>query len=498
MKKMYLYLLLILLFAMHLPFLDADPDSLVDINTRGAWTDEGLYSSQIRNFVNGYGFDLEENSTFVRGPVFNIIQLPFFYIFGTKLIVGRLIVLVLTFLTILLFARLKNYETFTFFVSIITLTQFHIFQFTHYALAEMLCIDFVLLGLYFLIKFYQGERKKILLLFFSSMMIFLSYSTKIQYLYALAILPLTVFVISLQKCFLGKSRVKKELIINFWTTGFSILFLGIYFLVWYLPNSEFYNYVMFREAFQRFPEKLAQYPGAIKFSFLHILWIKELKIYLLIFFFSVLLLILSIFKKNIIKPSFVPLVFMIIWILIELHKIPMNYLPYRYLLSLIFVIGIFVSLIFSSLAKINSGFKITLIIAVLLIGIYNTSFNYNAFSRRTHDLKNTNKYLLKHDLSGKTILGPWTASVSWETKAKTLPVWNNFLNFESPIKKHNPILVISEKNESESDKAYSTQNIKLEEISDSIKNYKIWRYDVNLFWINKNLQYETNDDRDVH
>ncbi|MCF8297481.1 MAG: hypothetical protein K9J13_08075, partial [Saprospiraceae bacterium] len=181
MKKIYLFITLAILLLMQLPFLTADPDKLVDVSTRGAWTDEGLYASQISNLVNGYEFDIEENNTFVRGPVFNVIQLPFFYIFGTKLIVSRLIVLLFTIFTLLLFVKSKNH-VFAFFLTITTLTQFHIFQFTHYGLAEMMGVNFIMLSLYFYLKFYDSGRLKIKWLFIASLMIFLCYSTKIQYL----------------------------------------------------------------------------------------------------------------------------------------------------------------------------------------------------------------------------------------------------------------------------------------------------------------------------
>ena len=100
MKKVYLYITILLLFLAHLPFLNADPDALVDPTTRSPWTDEGLYSSQIRSYVDHGVFDMEENSALVLSPLFSFIQLPFYLVFGTKLIVLRMIVLLATVITL--------------------------------------------------------------------------------------------------------------------------------------------------------------------------------------------------------------------------------------------------------------------------------------------------------------------------------------------------------------------------------------------------------------
>ena len=84
---------ILLLIVMHLPFLQSDPDAFVDVNTRGAWTDEGLYSSQIINYINTGEFNIEENNQMVISPLFTALLYPFYLIFGTNVLVGRLVVL---------------------------------------------------------------------------------------------------------------------------------------------------------------------------------------------------------------------------------------------------------------------------------------------------------------------------------------------------------------------------------------------------------------------
>ncbi|MFC2111065.1 hypothetical protein ACFLQ5_01295 [Bacteroidota bacterium] len=480
MKKIYLFIVVILLLLMQIPFLKADPDKLVDVCTRGAWTDEGLYTSQIRNFVNGYEFDIEGNNTFVRGPVFNIIQLPFFYIFGAKLIVSRLIVLLSSILVLLLFIKSKNY-VFAFFLSITTLTQFHIFQFAHYGLAEMMSISFIILSLYFFLKFYESHCSKIKWLFFASLMIFLCYSIKIQYLYTILIVPISVLLIFMQNKIIAKSTDKtriKSIVLSF---GFAMGFGLIYFIAWYLPNSEFYNYIMIIETGQRFPTELSQLPGAIKFSVLNYFWVKELKLLLVFFLVAIItLFVINRFpKKNYFSN---PLgIFIIVWIITELHKLPLLYLPNRYLISTFFALGAFISFAFSTIQ--NKKNKSYLIAFAIIIGLINTSFNINAYNRRTFKIIKINEYLSHYNFDGKTILGNWAPSLCWNTNAKILPVCNDFLNYNKPIENYKPTIIISEVDEKDNDKAYFSQNINLDEISDSSKYFRLWKFDLKLYWI---------------
>ncbi|UPT66046.1 MAG: hypothetical protein M0D57_16335 [Sphingobacteriales bacterium JAD_PAG50586_3] len=45
-KRLALPICIGLLIALHMPFLQADPDGLLAWGSRGAYTDEGLYTSQ--------------------------------------------------------------------------------------------------------------------------------------------------------------------------------------------------------------------------------------------------------------------------------------------------------------------------------------------------------------------------------------------------------------------------------------------------------------------
>ncbi|MFC1731215.1 hypothetical protein ACFL6I_12845 [candidate division KSB1 bacterium] len=488
-KKKYVRIisfgLLLVLFFMHYPFLDADPDTQVSLHTRGAWTDEGLYTSQIRNLINHDHFDLKENSTFVRGPFLNILQLPFFYIFGTSLQVSRLITLILTLLVLFLYLKREKYFLFGLLLLGITFTQYHVFQFSHYGLAEIICIDFILLSLFFMIKYYktrENSRDPIHFMILAALFLFLSYATKIQFLYVAIILPLTVLIKTLGEIIQEKKITKSQYLPFFWSLLFTFGFALLYFLAWYLPNMEFYNYIMESETSKRFPDWNALLE-VIKFNYKHLLFVSGLKIQIILFYISLIIIIIWRVNRKFVKHLSIPLIFGLVWVLIELHKIPMVYLPTRYFLSLIIASGLLIAVVFAGLAHLNRYLKYITIIIVLLVIAQNTISNYEVYKRQSWDIKYVNDYLSQYDFQEQPVIGSWASTMSWDSKAITFPVWNNYFNYKDPINTYNPRIVVSENDESESDHTYESQGIDLKTVSDSSRIFKIWRYTVIVYWM---------------
>ncbi len=127
--------------------------------------------------------------------------------------------------------------------------------------------------------------------------------------------------------------------------------------------------------------------------------------------------------------------------------------------------------------------------AVIIAGVsltQNAFHYYSSLDRRTYEIKAVNDYLNQYDLKGQTVLGPWSSTACWGTRASTYPVWNNFLNHDK-ISEFSPRIIISELNEADSGEAYSSQGINLNEISDSVRVFKMWRYEVGVFWINQGI-----------
>jgi hypothetical protein len=488
--KKYLPLIIVVIYLiLQLPFLTADPETNVEPLMRGAWTDEGLYASQIRNFVDHGNFDLKENTTFLRGPVYNIIQLPFFFAFGTSLLVNRLIVLLITLFVLYLFLREKKFRDFGIFLSLFALLQFRIFHFIHFGMPEMICVDFVLLSLFFFLKIVdqQNEKKKILMTFYSSLFLFLCYATKIQYLYVAAIAPITLFFLSLADSINERKVGWPQYKIFTWSFIFSLGFAAVYYFAWYLPNKDFYDYIMTSETGGRYSNTFKEIRLVAQFNYEHVLWVKELKAFIVHFYIVLAVSILFFIIKRKRTPLSIIALFSIIWVIIEIHKIPGIYIPYRYLISLFFAAGVFVASIYSAVSSHFKIIKIFIFIIAITLGIYNFKFYFDSVKARTYNLTSVNDYMATYDVKNKIVIGPWASSVCWKSKSTTKPVWNKYLNWEDPINKFKPIAIVSEIGETDSDLAYKNQGINLDSISDSCKVFDVWNVKIGVYWVNQKL-----------
>ena len=183
------------------------------------------------------------------------------------------------------------------------------------------------------------------------------------------------------------------------------------------------------------------------------------------------------------KQFIIPLIFSLVWVFTELHKIPMVYLPTRYFLSLIVASALFIAVVFASLAHLNKSLKYITIIVTLIVISANSVHNYEAYKRQSWDIKYVNDYLSHYNFGERPIIGSWSSSLAWKCKAITFPVWNNYLNYVDPINTYHPRIVVSEDDESESDYAYKSQGIDLNAISDSSRTFHVWRYTVVVYWI---------------
>jgi len=170
---------------------------------------------------------------------------------------------------------------------------------------------------------------------------------------------------------------------------------------------------------------------AIPFACLVILWQKHSR------------------KKD--KRSFALWLFSVVWIVLELHKAPMSYLPNRYMLPLYFACGLLTAQALSFLYNRSRSLALISILLGLLFLGFNLPFIVKTYQNRTHDLDRLNKYLSRYQYDGRYGLGSWAAAASWGTDLKTVPVWNDYMNGKEPMEDFKPVVVITESDESESD-----------------------------------------------
>jgi hypothetical protein len=303
----------------------------------------------------------------------------------------------------------------------------------------------------------------------------------VQLLAAVLLLPAVAFIYWVSGFF---QRERRSPGVFLMATGFTIVFGLLYLFAWYLPHKEFFNTIVFYQTEGRFPKGLSEFWDVIQFNFDHFLWVVELIPYFILAAISLIL--WPVFIRRHVNQTYRTLfVFAFFWLLMELPKIGMYYIPFRYLLSFIMAMGIIIVVLLSSAFRLKQIWVIAsgLIVAGLLVS--NTIYNVEAFSHRSYEIKAANTYFSERVPEGTTVLGAWAPTFTWDAQVKCVPVWNNYMNFDHPIEKYKPSAIVSEMDESESDRYYESNGYRLFLMNDSSKIMGVWRYNIAFYWLKK-------------
>ena len=476
----FCFLLIITLFISHLFFLSADPDVHISFS-RGPFTDEGLNTCQLRNFIN-YGYlSFNECDNLVKTPLFNAILFLPFEIFGTSHLAGRLTILLLVIGMLFYICTLKKIRYILPVLIGTVFLKYQIHQFSHFCLAEMLSVSLFTMAILFFFLYATNAGKPKTFLILSQVFIFGAFVAKIQFIYllpfALLATPIDYFI---------NPYDKKLFFKNFRYLCFTLIGLSLCFIFfWYLPLQKTFDYMM---ANQSGTFKINGETGEIIKNNIRDIFFNDVNyIYSSVFCIFLLtgFLIFFFFKRIEFRTIFICAV---LWFLLETHKLTMGYLPTRYLISFYFSMGLLISVVISELLfhpifqKRNGLVKIVSFCIFMLLFCQNITTLYTTYRQRTFVLKEANAYLAKYSYN-QPIIGAWAPALCWDCKARTLPVWNNFLNYKNPIQEYKPRIIISETDETDSEKAYLANGIILSEKADSVKKYHIGSWDVNLYWI---------------
>lgn len=482
-------ILLLLLLVAHLPFLTADPDVNISFS-RGPFTDEGLNTIQARNWINHGYLDISECDNFLKTPLFGLTLSMTYSIFGTSLMASRLHVLLLVMLALVIISRDQKHKGLLAIFIVISLLQYQVFQFSHFSLAEMLSGISVLLSIHFLarsadLQFDYNTRRNNSIL--AGIFLSLAYYFKIQFIYLIFLLPLAQVA-----AMAGANSIHRRLLMRqgFYSSATLFIFIIIYFLAWYLPHREIIDYMMSGQSGEfNLSPKIWEY---LRFNLFEFFWNG----WMITFVVAFLICLPAGFYLYFYRPtSRYPMLFVssFLWFLLETHKLLMVYLPTRYRISLYLSMGLLISVVLSEALKIASrtgGNKVFplisrvsvyIIIAILLL---TNLLNYlKTYQGREYKIRDTNKYLAQTVKRDDVVIGAWAPSLTWDCKARALPVWNNFLNFQDPVNRYRPRVILSETDEKDSEGVYKSQDINLVEISDSTKTIKIGQWDVCVYWL---------------
>jgi len=476
-SKYYPYIVVVLMALLHLPFITADPDAEVSTSSRGAWTDEGLNTVQVRNFVNHGYLSFDECDNLIKTPYFGFILVPFYSLLGTHIWVGRLLILSCTLMVLFLFLRNEETRFFGTVLAIIGLLQFHVFHYSHYSLAEMLGVAWILLGIYLLWQ--SSQNRHWLLLFASTACFSLAYYTKITFAYAIVI-PFAVSYLQFISDRIRERYSARPLWKDWGIQGLvTAFFAGVFYFKWYIPNKAVFDMVKANQGGGRFDIDDAWN----RFSFNLDNFILTDGITPFVILIPLVFLFLF-FLRNLADEKQMLLFGFLSWFILELHHMLLVNPPTRYLLPLFCAGLVLISFVLSENAN-SLRTKAVIYVALILFGGYNASQYVSSLQRRTFQIAEVQDYLGQFDLKNETVIGGWGTTLASETNGRSIPIWVDFNPSENPIERYNPRIVFSEHNEAESGEAYLSKGIKLEAEADSVKQFNLWRYKVNLYWMPK-------------
>ena len=483
-SKSFFFIILGLIFLSHLPFIGADPDRNMAVG-RGPFTDEGLNTSQVRNWVNQGELSLDECDNLLKTPLLGFPLAVTYKIFGISHEVSRLHVLVLVFLALLLIGLDEKNRLMMMIFSLITLLQYQVIQSSHFSMAEMMSVAAILLSIHFFSRSFDeigNSKLGIRQIIIAGAFLSLSYFIKIQFIYMVPLFPMIMLI----QWFRGYyENIKVFLSQCYAMLGTILFFFLVYFLAWYLPNKQVYDFMMAHQSGElTLTPKIWEY---IRFNIIyHFLkgWVQ----WFVYIFLALLLAGFFMLKHS--KSGRYSVMFLssLVWFLLELHKLAMVYLPTRYQVSLFVSMGLLISVVLNELLLwpiqrtrfLVRIIAITTILSMITINVYNY---IDTLNHRTFAIHDANKYLAKGLKPNDVVLGAWAPSFTWDSKSKAIPVWNNFLNYQDPITRFQPRAVIAEADEQDSEQAWSSQRIDLLALSDSSRTVKIGHWDVLIYWM---------------
>ncbi len=480
------WMLLLFLVILQLPFLNADPDLYLS-HSRDAHSDEGLNTIQLRNYINHRYLSAWECDNLMKNPLFNLVLFLPFKIFGTKLLVGRLTILFFTLGTLFFMGLKKNWRMWLVWTIPVVFLQFHVFQYMHFSLAEMMSVSCILLGMFGLVNMWDEKdtSRKIKYLVLGLMFLIFSWYSKIQFVY-IGVVAFVFLLIYILHQIIQNKKITGSVV---WVIVFSVLVSGvmiwIYYKFWYLEYKEPFEYIMKNQTGNRFPpakyfwgvieENLNRY---FTTPFVQPVWIG---------FLISLPLGIYVWIKSDNKLFKRILLFSLVWFIIELHKIEIQHVPSRYLLSGYVAMLCFVSTTVYGFWEITAKKSlriITITTVLMLVGTH--LYNYSgALINRTYRVKNINEYMQQYDTRNMVVLGPWAPTVTWNTKMRSLPVWKDFLNDKNISTTYAPDIVVTEPGEADSDGAFCADGYDIVNEADSVKKTWIGKWPVHIYWMKK-------------
>ena len=470
---LFVVLLLGYLFS-QIPFMIADADKSMTYG-RGSWTDEGLNTCQIRNFVNHGQFNLLDCDNFLKTPLFSVFLFPLFKIVGISLFKARLITTIfcISLFTFFLFNKLSAAIGSVFLLSTMMFLPIH--QYSHLCLSEMYAALIIVLAA-LIYTFHTSNNKQKLIYFL--LLLTLSVLFKVQFLYILG-MPFLMYCITY---ITDKKSLKKGELFNL-LTYFGLIVI-IFFSVWYFPFKMEWKQIVKQQSGGFYLSKITfnLIKNNLKLYFLSQRYLP----YFTLFVISFATAIYHFWNKKYSSQYRTLLLITSCWFILELHKLGLTYLPIRYLISFYISMGFLFSIVVGNyLIEATKYYRTFAWISLASILSINTYLYKIAYQTRSFSVVKANYYLSSQISSKDIFIGPWAPSLTWESKAYIFPIWTNFLGKRKIMEYYHPNFIVSEYNQEDSGFAYKKNKIDLKKEADSLIQLKVVVWNLNIFKVKK-------------
>ena len=105
---------------------------------------------------------------------------------------------------------------------------------------------------------------------------------------------------------------------------------------------------------------------------------------------------------------------------------------------------------------------------VIFLLCMNLLYIVKTFVDRKYLIRDMNKTVATAAMSkDDTMIGAWAPAFSWETKARAVPVWKNYMNDRNVLQQFQPRMVAAD---DDVERLFAEEKISLKELSDSSRS----------------------------
>lgn len=450
------------------PFLRADADARLG-RSRGPFTDEGLYTAQVRNAMITGHLDLAESDGVIKAPLFALGAWLVLGTFGDSMTTMRLAtVLCCSALLALMCAGSGAFSRVLAISIAVGFLSYFPFHYGHLALAEIPCCIAIVAALYAVHARLRGAGAWTMPL--SGLMIFFAYALKIQFVYA-AVIPPVAFALALALRFLSGQPADRRAWLDLIAAclvaaGFALLFA----VVWALPNQALLSFVLSAQAAERTTD-LTQIPRLVLGNAYGLL--RQPRVWPLLLLLGLGLVVAwREWRSSTLDPqgrlAWIALMAPpLAWLAVETHKLSLSYLPSRYLVSFLVALSLVGAAalstrrgpLFARPVRAAQAAGATVFGLALLI---NVAFYVKGLTNRQYVIHDAQMaFAAEGRWRGKTVIGGWAPALFWGTGAVTKPVWKNYFNDRDILARLKPSAIVTETDQEDSHQALSRDGIKL-------------------------------------